>query len=86
MTDVKEAIGLAAICVVLAVVLAWLFGCASKSGLERAAGAVTVEQYREALTVCRAEGKDAGSLAVYERCAHEADIHYGFAAALDGGK
>ncbi len=33
-----------------------------------------------ALAQCRAEGKDAGSYVVYERCADEADRHF-----MDGG-
>ena len=43
----------------------------------RLAGAATVEQYRRALQECVAEGKDAGSMAVYAACADEADKHYG---------
>lgn len=43
----------------------------------RATNALTVEQYRKALDECVAEGKDAGSMAVYSRCAGEADKHYG---------
>lgn len=56
-------------------------GCAKRGGVDdnarRLQNAMTVEQYREALSGCVAEGKDAGSMAVYERCANEADKHYG---------
>lgn len=53
-------------------------GCGgTKSQLERAGNALTVEQYRRALDDCILEGKDAGSFAVYEACAKEADKHYG---------
>ncbi len=45
--------------------------------VQRAAGALNVEQYRKALDVCVEEGKDAGSMAVYSRCAAEADKKYG---------
>lgn len=43
----------------------------------RAAAALDVAGYTAALAVCRAEGKDAGSYAVYGACATEADRKYG---------
>jgi hypothetical protein len=43
----------------------------------RLTNAMTVEQYRAALNECHAEGVDAGSQAVYFRCAGEADKHFG---------
>jgi len=59
-----------------AIMVLLLAGCAG------AVTAANVAGYTAALTVCRAEGKDAGSFAVYERCAREADIRYG---APEGG-
>jgi len=49
-------------------------GCAL---FERAPAAVTVAEYTHALGECRDEGKDAGSYAVYEACAREADLRFG---------
>ena len=46
----------------------------------RAGLVLDVAGHSAALAACRAEGKDAGSYAVYERCANEADRHY-----MDGG-
>lgn len=43
---------------------------------------IDVAGHTAALAECRAEGKDAGSYAVYGRCADEADRKYGL---LDGG-
>lgn len=53
--------------------------------LQRAKNALTVEEYRLRLLECKAQGKDAGSLAVFERCAREADIQYGLDGPSDGG-
>ncbi len=56
-------------------------GCAKRGTVDdnarRAVGAMTVEEYRRALDGCHAEGVDAGSQAVYFRCASEADKHFG---------
>lgn len=41
-----------------------------------------VPAYERALTSCRERGKDAGTYAVYEACAEEADAKYG---KKDGG-
>jgi hypothetical protein len=46
------------------------FGCAHP-------GALPDPGYQLALDVCREKGKDAGAYAVYEQCAHDADIKYG---------
>lgn len=42
--------------------------------------ALDVAGHSLALTQCRAEGKDAGSYAVYERCADDVDRRF-----MDGG-
>ena len=62
-------------------VLRVVAGCAL---LERGPAAVNVDDYRKALAVCRSDGARARSYLTYERCAHEADIHYGLVLA-DGG-
>lgn len=73
------AVGLALI-VPLAIV-AHCTACAKRGSLDdnarRAVNAMTVEQFKTALDECIAEGKDAGSYAVYEACANEADKHFG---------
>ena len=46
---------------------------------ERLKAAADLAVYRQALLDCKDEGKDAGSLAVYTRCADEVDRRYGFA-------
>ena len=51
----------------------------------RAAKAGNAAEHSMALAECRAEGKDAGSYAVYARCADEADRKYGLDAGVDGG-
>lgn len=62
--------------------IAIVSGCApALSQAERARTTFEVGLYTEALAECRARGKDAGSLYVYERCAEEADRRFG----LDGG-
>lgn len=43
----------------------------------RAKNAILLEEYGRALAACRALGKDAGSLDVYESCAKAADEKYG---------
>lgn len=53
-----------AICLLLA-------GCAGA-----AVRVLDVAGHSAALADCRAEGKDAGSYAVYERCANEADRRF----------
>lgn len=64
-----------------------LLSCAaaSSANVKRAQNAITVEEYRERLIECKQQGKDAGSLAVYERCARDADIKYGLDQTNDGG-
>jgi hypothetical protein len=72
-----EAVGLVLLALyVVAHLRCALFGGADTT-VQRAAGALNVEQYRKALDVCVDEGKDAGSMAVYSRCATEADKKYG---------
>ncbi len=51
-----------------------LAGCALLA--PRVAPALDTGAYTAALATCRAEGKDAGSYAVYEQCAREADTKY----------
>lgn len=60
--------------------------CAANDNLQRAKNAITVEEYRQKLLECKRQGKDAGSLAVYERCAGEVDREYGAESIPDGGK
>lgn len=56
-------------------------GCAKRGTVEdaarRGANAMTVEDYRAALAECHKDGVDAGSQAVYFRCASEANKHFG---------
>ena len=52
----------------------------SRRAVEGIAGA-DVAAYKLELDACIAQGKDAGSLAVYETCARAADARHG----LDGG-
>jgi hypothetical protein len=49
---------------------------------DRLKAAADLAVYRQQLVDCKAEGKDAGSLAVYTRCADEVDRRHGFG----GGK
>lgn len=56
-----------------------LSGCALFS---RGPGAIEVADYKFALDACREDGKRAGSYAVYEQCAREADVRFGL---KDGG-
>lgn len=59
-----------------------LAGCDSAATqAQRAKNVVDVKLYDDALADCRKEGRETQSWAVYERCAKEADIRYGF----DGG-
>lgn len=55
----------------------------TNDNVERLADSAEVLRYKGELAVCRAEGKEAGSYAVYEACAHEIDIKEGL---VDGGK
>lgn len=48
---------------------------------ERLKAAADLAVYRQALLDCKDEGKDAGSLAVYTRCADEVDRRHGFGGA-----
>lgn len=50
--------------------------------IKRAQNAADLVEYRNELRACKAQGKDAGSVPVYEDCANKVDIKYGFA---DGG-
>lgn len=72
----------------------WLFGfaflfavaivganCVGCSQASRALAGADVAAYKLELDACIAQGKDAGSLAVYETCARAADARHG----LDGG-
>lgn len=56
-------------------------GCAAVTS-DRAHRALDVAGHSAALAECRSEGKDAGSYAVYGRCADEADRKFGL---VDGG-
>lgn len=56
-------------------------GCASATP-DRAGRVFDVAGHSAALAECRAEGKDAGSYAVYGRCADEVDRKFGL---TDGG-
>lgn len=64
-------------------------GCGGRDdaalAMQRATNAIDLVEYRKELRECKEEGKDAGSIAVYERCAKEVDIKFGFEKALDGG-
>ena len=51
-------------------------GCASAPSLTPS-DIVNVTDYSLALDRCRADGVDAGSYLVYERCAQRADLFYG---------
>ncbi len=57
----------------------------AKLAVKRANNALVVEEYRQRLLECKSQGKDAGSFSVFERCAREADIKYGFDQHVDGG-
>lgn len=68
--------------------LAATLGCAAAAPPEAQrwpADCPSAEVYRRALLKCKEEGRDAGSLSVYERCAREQDIRCGLATALDAG-
>lgn len=64
------------------IVTLFTLAACSPSNEERAKNAITVEEYRSKLMQCKYEGKDAGSLSVYQRCADKVDIEYGL---TDGG-
>lgn len=54
------------------------------TGCDRALLAADAASYERELDGCLVEARDAGrSLAVYERCAHEADIRHGVDAGRD---
>ena len=75
--DIKWLFGLAAL-FLLAMLGAQCLGCSQAS---RALAGADVAAYKLELDACIAQGKDAGSLAVYETCARAADARHG----LDGG-
>lgn len=79
--DTRGFIGAALMLFAALFVIGHCVGCAKRGGIDdnarRLQNAMTVEQYRAALNECVAEGKDAGSMQVYTRCADEADRHYG---------
>lgn len=61
-------------------VFALLSGCEAlhqHKVAERAAVALDLAEYRKELRACKELGKDAGSYAVYERCAEGVDKKHG---------
>jgi hypothetical protein len=79
--DTRGFIGAAFLLFAALFVIGHCAGCAKRGDVDdnarRLSNAMTVEEYRRALDGCVAEGKDAGSMQVYSRCADEADKHYG---------
>lgn len=80
--DALAPIGFMLIIAGLILIVRMLTGCDSAATqVQRAKNAIDVAAYDHELADCRAEGKDAGSFWVYERCAQEVDRKYG----VDGG-
>jgi hypothetical protein len=78
--DTRGFIGAALMLFAALFIIGHCAGCSKRGTLDdnarRAVNGLTVEQYRQALDECHKEGVDAGSLAVYTRCAGEADKHF----------
>ncbi len=71
----------------VAAIVAYLLGLCGCAGLfRRAEAAIDVKDYSAALDRCHDEAADAGkSFSVYEQCAREADVRFGFKSAVDAG-
>ncbi len=80
MKSLRETVVAAMLLVAIYALFAHCAGCDMFAS--HAARALDVAGYTVALAQCRGEGKEAGSYAVYETCAHEADVKYGVP---DGG-
>lgn len=64
---------LALMAVALCLALTYCTGCIPPAVVENAENVAAVAQYKLLLVDCKKQGKEAGSYAVYERCAEEVD-------------